>query len=86
MKPTTQCFREVILQKDSCSAVVCNMYPSTDRLLKSVELLQKLLKKMQHINKMQQTTLTEVSSGSSYLVKFTTQIKHYEVQINKPHD
>lgn len=39
---------------------------------------------MQYINKMQQTTLTEVSSGSSYLVKFTTQMKHHEVQINKP--
>lgn len=41
---------------------------------------------MQHINKMQQTTPTGVSSRSSYLVKFTTQIKHHEVQINKPHD
>lgn len=41
---------------------------------------------MQHINKTQQTTLTEVSSRSLYLVKVTTQTKHHKVQINKPHD
>jgi len=41
---------------------------------------------MQYTNKMQQTTLTEISSRSSYLVKFTTQIKLHKVQINKPHD
>lgn len=59
------------------------MYPSTDKLLKRV--ITETVKE-NATYKQNATNYTEVSSRSSYLVKFTTQIKHHKVQINKPHD